>query len=175
MQLRALPYVVARKFMSPERFARFIGVNVGKGCYISTKNFSSEPYLIHIGNNVRIAKGVSFFTHGALWPFRKQYPGLDYFGKIHIGNNCYIGQDAKILPGVTIEDNCIIGTGAVVTKSVKQGMVVAGNPAKIIGKTVDFLSNITEYNCNSKHLSAGEKKKLLLGLPDERFVRKKFM
>ena len=68
----------------------------GKNCTISTKNFSAEPFLITIGDNVRILKGVSFYTHGAMWIFREEYPNLDYFGKINIGNNCFIGADVKI-------------------------------------------------------------------------------
>jgi len=166
---------IARLFLSSERYARYIGVNIGQGCYISTKCFSSEPYLITIGNNVRIAKNVCFFTHGGIWPLRKQTDDLDYFGKISIGNNCYIGQDVKILPGITIEDNCIVGTGSVVTKSIRKGYVVAGNPAKYIGTTEDFLNNIRTFNCRTKSYSAAAKKKFLMNAPDELFIRKKFI
>ena len=43
-----------RFFKSPEEYARYIGVKVGKNWFISTCNFGSEPYLINIGNNVQL-------------------------------------------------------------------------------------------------------------------------
>ena len=49
-----------------------------------------------------------------------------------IGENCFIGGRSMILPGVEIGDGSIVGAGAIVTKSVPPGSVVAGNPAKIV-------------------------------------------
>lgn len=49
---------------SPEEYARHIGVKIGKNCLINTRNWSSEPYLITIGNNVQVTRGVSIHTHG---------------------------------------------------------------------------------------------------------------
>ncbi len=165
---------LAKRVFSPEEYARRIGVNIGKSCYIDTKSFSGEPYLITIGNNVRIAPGVNFFTHGGTWPFRNKNPNLDYFGKIIIKNNCYIGKDAKIMPGVTIEDDCIIGAGSVLTKSVPKGSIVAGNPAVYIGKTFDFLEKINEYNFGTKGLSKEDKKRILLSSSEKNFLKKGF-
>lgn len=164
--------------LSPEEYAKYLGVKIGKNCYISTKNFSSEAYLIEIGDNTRIASGVSFYTHGALWPFRKTYKvvkDLDYFGKIKIGNNVHIGEDAKIMPGVIIEDNCIIGAGSIVTKSVPTGKIVAGNPAKIIGEVNDFIDKISKIGVKVKQLSLIDKKKYLLSVDENRFVKKGYM
>ena len=48
--------------VSPEKYARHIGVNIGKKSFISTREWSSEPYLIRIGNHVQITKGVSIHT-----------------------------------------------------------------------------------------------------------------
>ena len=105
--------VLRRMIESPEKYARRIGVKIGKGCYISTKNWSAEPYLIEIGDNVRIAPDTSFYTHGGIWPLRKIYndPNLDHFGKIKVGNNSYIGEKCMIMPGVTIGERCIVGGG----------------------------------------------------------------
>ena len=55
------------------------------------------------------------------------------FGKpVHIGKNCWIGGDAKILAGVTIGDNSIIGTGSIVTKDIPSNVIAVGNPCKVI-------------------------------------------
>lgn len=58
----------------------------------------------------------------------------------YIGNRCFIGVQSIILMGCYIGDDCIVGAGAVVTKNVPSGNIVAGNPAKIIGR-VDELVN----------------------------------
>lgn len=49
---------------SPEAYARFLGVKIGRCCYISSRNWPSEAYLIKIGNNVQITKNVYMHTHG---------------------------------------------------------------------------------------------------------------
>jgi acetyltransferase-like isoleucine patch superfamily enzyme len=49
-----------------------------------------------------------------------------------IGKNCFIGAHAIIMPGVRVGDECIVGTGSVVTKDVPAHSIVAGNPAVIV-------------------------------------------
>lgn len=164
-----------RKFLTPREYADMIGVEIGKNCLISTKNFGGEPFLISIGNNVRIAQGVCFYTHGGIWIFRKEYPDMDYFGKIKIGNNCYIGEDAKILPGVTIKDNCIIGAGSIVSKSVPEGSMVAGNPAKYIGETSNFIKKIIGFDIKTKRYNQKDKINKLLSLDEEKFIKKEYI
>ncbi|MFA0448941.1 acyltransferase [Vibrio breoganii] len=164
-------------FISDESFARKYGVTIGSNCKVSTRNFSSEPYLITIGDNVRIAQGVKFFTHGGLIPFRKENPTLDIFGKISVGDNVHIGDGAFILPGVKIESNCIIGAGSVVSKSVPTGSVVAGNPARIVSTLDDFLDRANVISFGTKGMSFEEKKDVLLSTSSEdpRFITKPFM
>ncbi|MDY0781367.1 acyltransferase [Tenacibaculum sp. IB213877] len=157
---------------SPEKYARFQGVKIGENCLISTKKFSSEAYLIEIGDYCRIAKDVSFFTHGGLWSQRKKHQGLDYFGKIKIGNYTYVGEGAFIMPGVTIGNDVIIGAGSIVTKSIPDGKIAAGNPARIVGETKDFVEKIKQYNVGSKGMNYEEKKKYLLSLTEDCFIKK---
>ena len=59
---------------------------------------------------------------------------------VTIGNDCWIGGQAVINPGVTLGDNVVVGSGAVVTKSFPSNVVIAGNPAKII-KTEQLFRN----------------------------------
>lgn len=63
---------------------------------------------------------------------RSKYPNFDSFGKVVIGDWVYIGTDALIMAGVTIGDNVLVAAGSIVTKSIPSGVVVAGNPAKVI-------------------------------------------
>lgn len=53
-------------------------------------------------------------------------------GNVIIGENCFIGHGAKILPGVVLGDWCVVGAGAVVTKSYSAYSMLVGNPAKCI-------------------------------------------
>lgn len=161
-----------RTFWSPEKYARYIGVQIGKECDIQDINFGFEPYLVEIGNNVQITKGVKIFTHGGGWVFRKEFTNLDTFGKVIIKNNVYIGNNSLIMPGVTIGNNVIIGAGSVVTKSVPDNTVVAGNPAKIISDIEITKQNMVLYNVGTKKMSYEAKKKNLLSLSEDKFIKK---
>lgn len=64
-------------------------------------------------------------------------------GKVQIGNNCFIGHRAIILPNVTIGDNVIVGAGSVVTKDTPPNSVIAGAPAKVISSTSDYIQKVS--------------------------------
>src|SRR5690606_1089514 len=147
-------------------------VKIGKNCSIGTKNFGSEPYLITIGDHVQITDDVKFFCHGAGWVFRLELPDFDFFGKIVVGNNVYIGNNALIMPGVTIGDNSIIAAGAVVTKSVQSNTIVGGNPARIIGNVSDLKEKLSYYNLNTKRMDSKSKRNFLLNLENDKFIIK---
>ena len=166
---------IRRTLETPEAYARRIGVTIGKGCTIDTKNWPTEPYLITIGDYVRVAKGTSFYTHGGLVSLRKYYKDndIDQFGKISIGDYSYVGENCMILQGVKIGKDCLVGGGSVVTKSIPDGCMVAGNPAKFIGYTDAFYKRVKETNnVHCFKMSLPEKKKYLLSLPDECFPQK---
>lgn len=164
------------RFTDKKKYAQMIGVKMGEHTSIASKDhWSSEPYLIEIGDYCRITKGVKFFTHGAARLARRKYPNYDFFGKIKVGDWCFIGTNALIMPGVTIEDNVIVAAGSVVAKSVPKGSIVAGNPARIVGHIDDFIEKNLKYNMNTKGKSRAEKKKILLSQDESMFVKKKFM
>jgi maltose O-acetyltransferase len=53
---------------------------------------------------------------------------------ITIGNDCWIGGNAIICPGIKIGNGCVIGAGSVVTKNIPDNSLAVGNPAKVIRK-----------------------------------------
>jgi acetyltransferase-like isoleucine patch superfamily enzyme len=149
-------------YKTREKYARLIGVQVGKDCRIIGTNFGSEPYLIHIGNHVTITDGVKFINHdGGLWVLRHEYSKADYFRPIVILDNSFIGANSIILPGVTIGPNCVIGAGAVVTKSIPRDTIAAGVPARVIGSIEKYRRHIDE-DFFTFGLSREEKREYLL-------------
>lgn len=87
-----------------------------------------EPYLIHIGSNVTIT-GVKILTHDASL---KKTIGYSKTGKVHIGNDVFIGWGSIVLPNTTIGNRVVIGAGSVVAKDIPDNSVVVGNPCRII-------------------------------------------
>lgn len=158
--------------MTPKRYARFIGVKFGKNCLIATKNWSSEPYLIEIGNNVQVTHNVSIHTHGGAHVVRTIIPNFDMFGKVVIKDNAYIGAYSQIMPGVTIGEGALVAAGSIVTKSVPAGVVVAGNPAKYVCTVEEYIERNKKYNVGTKGLSYDAKKKSLLAMDDSKFIKK---
>jgi acetyltransferase-like isoleucine patch superfamily enzyme len=115
------------------------GATIGKGCRIHSGSLGTEPYLVTIGDETLISYGVSFITHdAATWVFRKEHPLSGRFGRITIGSRVFVGANSMLLPGVTIGDRSIIAAGAVVSKDVPPGVVVAGVPARVIGTTDEY-------------------------------------
>ncbi len=137
------------------------GIKIGNNCHIYTWISSPEPYLISIGNNVTISTDVHFITHDN--SVCKVLPEFtDIFGKIQIGDDCFIGSNAMILPGVILGGGCVVAAGSVVTKSFGPGLVIGGNPAKIITNVCKYREKIEPYCLNTDGLSFNDKKEMLL-------------
>lgn len=151
--------------VSPVRYARGIGVQVGERCKfvaISGGTFGSEPYLISIGNHVETSFGVNFITHdGGVWVVRDQEPDLDVMATIQVGNNVFIGANSIILPGTNIGDDCVVGAGSVVRGEIPSGSVVAGVPAKVIKETNAYIKHSIERGVRTKLMKPAEKRKYL--------------
>lgn len=161
-----------RYLASSEKYARHIGVTIGENCLIATRSFSTEPYLVTIGNNVQLTNGVSVHTHGGGQVLRAEHPDFDAFGKVVIKDWAYVGAYSQIMPGVTIGEGALVAAGSVVTKSVAPHTVVGGNPARFICTVDEYYERNKHYNIGTKGLGPEEKKKFLLGLPESSFITK---
>lgn len=150
------------KKLFPIYYAKYIGVSIGENCRLINVDFSSEPYLIQLGNHVS-ATAVRFETHdGGVWTLRGNQPEIDIIRPIIVGSNVFIGYETIIMPGVKIGDNVVIGARSVVTKDIPSNVVAAGVPAKII-KTMDSYEITALKKCDyTKNLNANEKKKFYL-------------
>ena len=87
----------------------------------------TNPKGVHVGEYSYFARGVIVLAHDMCRKLRTT---------TCIGKRCFIGANAIILPGITIGDEVIIGSGSVVTKDVPSNCIVAGNPARIIKNNI---------------------------------------
>lgn len=121
-----------------------LGKNVSFIEPISPVIFSSEPYLITIGDNTTISFDVVFVTHDAATRVIRNLPNENsntvIYGPITVGKNCFIGCRSIILPNVHIGNNCIIGAGSLVNRDIPDNTVAAGNPCKVICSISDYIS-----------------------------------
>lgn len=118
---------------------------------LSAKFDRTFPIGIHIGAQSYVAFETRILTHD-------RTRGL--YLHTRIGRNCFVGGRCLILPGVEIGDNCVIGAGSVVTKSVPPRSIAAGNPARVIRSDIEvgpygrFLSaDATEADLASRGLT----------------------
>lgn len=83
---------------------------------------------------MKFGPGVSIFaaTHPTEIQPRRETP--DYSKEVTIGNDCWIGGNTVILPGVTIGDGVTVGASSVVTKSIPSYSIAIGSPARVIKK-----------------------------------------
>ena len=161
-----------RSMCGTQKYYKKKGMVAGKRCEIN-KNFNiiAEPYLVKLGDDVRITSGVKFITHdgGIIVARRMQeciekYENIkqaDIFGKIEVGNNVHIGVDVIVMPGVKIGDNVVIGAGALVTKDIPSNSVAVGVPAKVIKSIPEYVEGNLDKIIYTKSMSYEEKRKYI--------------
>ena len=146
-----------RKWENNIDFYKSLGVKIGKNTRFIISphaddhpNFGSEPFLIEIGEDCLISFGVTFLTHdGSMCLYRKissDKKTIGRFGKIKIGNNVFIGCHSIIMPNVSIGNNVVVGAGSVVTRNIPDGEVWAGNPAKFIKSTEEYIQKCLDLS-----------------------------
>lgn len=138
----------------------------GEKCYYHPRKIPADAYMISIGNNVCIAADVKFVTHDVFSIMLNncdKYTNLleenkafsVNYGTIKINDNVCIGEGVHIMPGVEIGNDSIIAGGSVVTKDVEEGTIVGGNPAKVIGNTLE----LAKRRVNAHDIKWNEKRK----------------
>jgi len=116
---------------------------IGTDCAIWPYTNVTDPEYTRLGNNVMLTACTILGHDGSIAVLNKAYgKKLDSVGKVDIKDNVFIGHGAIILPNVTIGPNAIVAAGAVVSKDVPEGTIVAGVPAKVIGQLDDLVERL---------------------------------
>lgn len=132
------------------KYLRKLGVKINEipgDCWISPTIFlDSAGYdMIEIGDDCTISFDVVILIHD--YSINNAFRVIgEPVGEKHrlikrpvkIGNNCFIGARAIIMPGAVLGDNCIVGSGAVVRGHIPAGSIVSGNPATVIADVESF-------------------------------------
>ncbi|RSL51458.1 hypothetical protein CEP54_011433 [Fusarium duplospermum] len=120
---------------------------VGADVYVEPSlqvDYGSNTYLcgtvildcahVTIGDRVFFGNGVSLITATHETSLQSRRDNIEYAEPITIGNDCWLGANVTVLPGVTIGKGCTIDAGAVVSKNIPDYSVAVGVPAKVIKK-----------------------------------------
>lgn len=115
------------------------GLRIGVDCFVDPDTTVDVDFcwLISIGDRCTIAPRVVIIAHDAS---TKRALGFTRVGRVHIGDDTFVGAGSIVLPGVTIGAGSIVGAGSVVREDVPPGAVVTGNPAEVRGDSAGHLA-----------------------------------
>lgn len=117
-------------------------IHLGSGTYINVNCNFIDDGEIFVGEKVMFGPAVTIATVGH--PIKPDMRKYMYADPVTIENNCWIGANVTICPGVTIGENSVIGAGSVVTKDIPANVVAAGNPCKVL-RPIDERDEIYYY------------------------------
>lgn len=110
-------------------------IHLGKNFYANFGCVILDVAEVRLGDNCMLGPQVGIYTATHPLDPKQRNSGKESAQPITIGNNCWISGHATINPGVTLGDNVVVASGAVVTKSFGDNVVIAGVPARVI-KTI---------------------------------------
>lgn len=129
-----IPNAGVNLYIEPPFFCDY-GYNIicGDNVYFNVNCVVLDGAKVTIGSNVFFAPNVQLYTanHPLDSELRKTFENAL---PITIGDDCWIGGNSIILPGISIGKGCVIGAGSVVTKNIPDNSLAVGNPAKVIKK-----------------------------------------
>lgn len=107
-------------------------IHVGEHFYANYNCVILDVAEVRIGRNAMLAPCVGIYTAAHPLDPRERTSGIEFAKPITIGDNCWIGGHAVINPGVVLGNNVVVASGAVVTRSFGDNVVIAGCPARVI-------------------------------------------
>lgn len=111
-------------------------IHIGDNTYLNYDCVLLDVCEITIGDRCQFGPRVQILTATHPVNAEERAAGWEAGDPVHIGDDVWIGAGAIVLAGVTVGSRSVIGAGAVVTRDVPPGVVVAGNPARVL-RTID--------------------------------------
>lgn len=142
----------------PVRFHYGKHTKIGKNFFGNFNLTIQDDAEVTIGDNCNFGPNTTIVTplHPMLADERRamltaegERKRLCYAKPVHIGNDCWFGASVTVCPGVTIGDNCVIGAGSVVTRSIPANSFAAGVPCRVIRE----LTEADSMNCKPEILA----------------------
>lgn len=143
--LRKIRFACIVRWKNKEKWIKKHNVfyECGEHILFQPRKLPNDPKLIKLHNNIAIAAEVCFENHDVIhYIIENMYPSSNvksHIGCIEIMDNVFIGARTMIMPNVKIGPNVIVAAGAVITKDVPPGSIVAGVPARVIGSFDDIV------------------------------------
>jgi acetyltransferase-like isoleucine patch superfamily enzyme len=113
-----------------------MGVRNGRGVFVGLDTWLDDqfPELIEIQDGVTISFRVTIVVHDDARRLDRTEAGAGHgtVAPVRLLRSCYLGATCVILPGVTVGERAVVGAGAVVTRDVPPGTLVAGVPARVV-------------------------------------------
>ncbi len=119
-------------------------ITIGDDVYINFGCIILDCAEVRIGSHTLIGPNVGLYAANHSIDATERINGGCDSKPIHIGKNAWLGGDVKVVPGVTIGDNTIIGTGSIVTKDIPSNVIAVGNPCRVIREITE--KDKTEYS-----------------------------
>lgn len=112
-------------------------ITIGDNVYINFGCIILDCSEVTIGSHTLLGPNIGLYAANHSTDATERINGGCYGKPIHIDNNVWLGGDVKVLQGVTIEDNTIIGAGSIVTKDIPDNVIAVENPCKVIRKITE--------------------------------------
>ncbi|WP_254272654.1 sugar O-acetyltransferase [Haloarcula marina] len=107
-------------------------VHVGENFYANFDCVVLDVCRVDIGKNCQLGPGVHIYTATHPLDASERIAGPEYGKPVTVGDNVWVGGRAVLNPGVTVGDDAVVASGAVVTEDVPDNVVVGGNPATVV-------------------------------------------
>ena len=115
------------------------GMKIGKNFnrQSGTRMDPSHCWLISIGDDVTLANKVQILAHDDT---TRVYTGYGRIGRVIIGDRVFVGANSTVLMNTKIGNDVIVAAGSLVTNDIPDDSIVAGVPARVIGKTSEYIA-----------------------------------